>query len=233
MRRLSLPKSAEREPPDLRELRRLLEASQKVPHRDFLAVPVALAISCGLRRGEVLGLKWADIDFEKSELRVRHSLEEVKDTLRLKTPKTPRSRRTIALSPDVVDALRHHRVRQAEWSLQCGAGYDREADLVNAGLDGAPWRPTTFTDVYAKFARSLGVKGTFHDLRHGHASGLIAAGVDARAVADRLGHSSPAFTMSRYVHAASDASRRAAATFEDVLRGANREPTNDPTRRAG
>jgi integrase len=224
MRRLALPPTQERQPPSVEDVRRLLAMSAEIGD---LAAPIALAVGCGLRRGEMLGLSWSALDLDGATLEVRASLEEVRASLRLKTPKTARSRRTVALPASVVETLRRHRLRQREWALACGSGFDREADLVNPGPDGRPWRPSTFTDRYAQFARSVGVRGTFHDLRHSHASALIANGMDARAVADRLGHASPAFTMSRYVHTATDADRRAAITFESILRGPEAASTNE------
>jgi integrase len=214
--KLSLRPTAERNPPSVDEIRSLLEASER---EDDLAAPVALAASCGMRRGEILGLKWSEVDLDRALLNVSASLEEVGATVRLKAPKTARSRRTLALPASVVATLRLHRRRQREWALRCGVGYDREADLVNPGPDGKPWRPSTFSDRYLAFAKNIGVKGTFHDLRHSHGSALIAGNVDARTVADRLGHANVGFTMQRYVHAAKDSDRRAADAFEVILRG--------------
>ncbi len=167
----------------------------------------------------ILGLRWAAVDLAGGTLEVRQSLEEVGATLRLKVPKTARSRRTIALPATVVEMLRQHRLRQREWALACGPGYDRAADLVVPGPDGKPRRPSNFTDAYLAFAKTVGVCGTFHDLRHFHGSALIASGIDARTVANRLGHANVGFTMTTYVHSGSDADRKAASATDDLLRG--------------
>jgi integrase len=98
---------------------------------------IFLALATGLRRGEVLGLRWADLDLERRTLTVAQSLEQTKSGLRFKIPKTKRSRRTIALSPSLVEEMQAHRAKQAAERLALGMGRD-PAGLVFARIDGEP-----------------------------------------------------------------------------------------------
>jgi integrase len=213
--KISGKKSAERVPPEVDDLRRLLAATDAEQHQD-LAIPVLLAIAAGMRMGEVLGLPWSNVDLDAGVLHVKCALDGT--NMQIKSTKTESGRRSIALDPDVVAALRAHRLRQKEWALLCGGSYDRKADLVNCSPGGAPWKTGTFSKMYQRFARSLGIRANFHDLRHAHGSQLIAAGVDAKTVSTRLGHSDVRFTLSRYIHSGTEQDRRAANVMGGVLR---------------
>ena len=112
-------------------------------------VPVLLGITCGLRRGEICGLKWVDIDFERHFLSIRRSLEETKNGLRLKEPKTKRGARQIALAKYTVEALRAHRVEQSKERLRLGSAYENN-DLVYANPRGEFARPRSLTKQFGR-----------------------------------------------------------------------------------
>ena len=107
-----------------------------------LHVPVFVAVTTGLRRGELLALRWADVDLESGSMTVHQSLEQTSDGLRFKSPKTERGRRQVALPSFTMDVLRAHKVDQAKVRLKLGPIY-QDNDLVFPRDDGAPWRQTT------------------------------------------------------------------------------------------
>ena len=189
--------------------------------RSRLCAPVWLAIMTGMRRGEILGLRWKDVDLEAGQLAVCQSLEETKSGLVFKQPKTQRSRRTIALPQLAVESLRRHKAQQAAERLAIGPGY-RDNGLVFAGYEGEPWAPDAFSSAFAAQVRRTGLPHIrFHDLRHTHASQLLRQGVNAKVVSERLGHASVGFTLDVYSHVLpgmqDDAARRIDAALRRVI----------------
>jgi integrase len=165
-----------------------------------LYIPALLAVTTGLRRGEILGLRWGDVDLAAGTLTVQQPLEQTKDGLRFKSPKTHRSRRSLALPAMAIEGLRSHRASQAEERLALGAAW-KEHGLVCPCRDGAAWAPDTRSTAFAAFVRWSGVKPfRFHDLRHSHATHLLRAGVHPKVVSERLGHSSVGITLDTYSH---------------------------------
>jgi integrase len=165
-----------------------------------LYIPVLLAITTGLRRGEILGMRWSDVDLSKGSVMVVSSLERTVEGLKFKSPKTHRSRRAVALPPLTIDALRTHRAEQAADRLAIGPNYN-DNGLVCPAPGGSPWRPDAFSASFAKAIRRMDVrKVRFHDLRHSHATHLLRAGVHPKVVSERLGHSSVGITLDTYSH---------------------------------
>jgi integrase len=185
---------------------------------------IFLALATGLRRSEILGLRWSDVDLARRTLTVAQALEQTTSGgLALKVPKTKRSRRTIALSPAVVEELQAHRAKQGAERLALGMGRDPAA-LVFTGIVGEPLRPDGITWRFAKIVKLAGVKRiSFHGLRHTHATDLLRAGVHPKIASERLGHSSIAVTMDIYSHALpalqEEAAQRIDAALRDVLSG--------------
>ena len=167
-----------------------------------LHLPILVAVTSGLRRGELLALRWADVDLEAGVLRVEQSIEETGQGLRFKPPKTAKGRRRLPLPGLTVEALRRHRVEQDKQRLLVGAAYQTEPDLVFAGPDGRPWFPSNFERTWRAFKTKLPTELAvrFHDLRHTHASQLLAQGVHAKIVSERLGHASIGITLDTYSH---------------------------------
>lgn len=178
--------------------------------------PVFLALATGLRRGELLALRWSDIDLDGASLTVRQSLETTKAGLRFKEPKTKRGRRTIALSSAVVEELRSHKAAQARERLQIGLG---RADLVFTKIDGDPINPDGLSKEFTAAARRAGLDGvTLHVLRHTHASDMLRANVHPKIVSERLGHASVAITLDVYSHAVPGLQEDAASRIDAALR---------------
>jgi len=177
-----------------------------------------LAITTGMRRGELLGLKWSDVDLDGNALSVRRSLSRG-DTSRLieREPKTQAGRRRIALSPGTVEMLRRHRVRQIEHRLSVGIAYE-DRDLVFANELGAHIHPNTLVRDFTLLTEAAGVpRIRLHDLRHTSATLLLAEGVHPKIVQERLGHSDIAMTLNRYSHVTPHMQTAAANALEDVI----------------
>lgn len=177
-------------------------------------------MSTGLRRGELLALRWQNIDLEKGMLYVTQTLTVTQQQgLIFKTPKTGKSRRSVTLPPSAVEALREHRRRQTEERLRLGPVW-QDHDLVFPGPDGRPWHPDTFTSSFRDLCARAGVQARLHDLRHTHATQLLKAGVHAKIVTERLGHSSIGITLDTYSHVLPGMQDEAAARTEAALQAA-------------
>jgi integrase len=179
-----------------------------------------------LRRGEVLGLRWHDIDFTKGTLQVTQSVEVIGGEICLTEPKTDRSRRTLKLPASLLPELTRHRKEQAELRLRLGLG---KADLVFTSPEGAMLNPTVFSETFARQVRSAGVRATkFHGLRHLHISHLLKSGEPVHVVSARAGHARPSITLDAYSHLLGGEDDQAAEQADNMLRralGANPVPT--------
>jgi integrase len=188
--------------------------------RGHALYPIAvLALGTGMRRGELLALRWDDIDLKGETVRVERSLEETGQGLRFKPPKTKHGRRTISLPPSAVDALRAHRRQQLEWRLALGQGRPEPSALVFCTIEGAPLSPDNLSRDWPRVTLAKGLpRVKFHALRHSHASALIASGLDVLTVSRRLGHGSPVVTLTTYAHLFSKTDVAAASAIEAALR---------------
>lgn len=179
---------------------------------------VSLALATGMRRGELLGLEWGDVDLDGAALRVERSLEETKAGLRLKPPKTKRGRRNITLPPETVTMLRAHRVAQMELRFAIGAGGIKPDTLVISTIEGKPIRPRNITKAWSRVVAAKKLPPvTFHAFRHTHVSVLIHKGVDILTISRRLGHAKGAITLDVYGHLVSGADEAAADAISGVL----------------
>jgi integrase len=184
----------------------------------FLFTLGTVALGTGLRRGELLALRWADVDLEAGRLQVERTLEVTKTAgLKFKAPKTRHGRRTISLPSSVIAELRIHWKVQQEQRLALGLGRTAPGDLVFATWNGTPRQPDSVSDAWLAATAVLGLRCGLHSLRHAHASALIAAGVDVVMLSRRLGHGSPAITLSVYAHLFSGADDKAAAAAEALF----------------
>jgi integrase len=177
-----------------------------------------LDLATGLRRGELLGLRWQDLDLATGTLRVRQNLVDVKGRLHIDQAKTPRSQREIPLPGPVVEALSEHRTRQNKWRLASGEAWP-EGDLVFTTADGGPLHPR---NVYRRFMQLVERSSdlpriSLHGMRHSAASVLWAETRDLLLVSQILGHAQPSTTANIYAHLFKDAPRRAAAAMEAAL----------------
>ena len=158
---------------------------------DRLAALYRVAVTLGLRQGELLGPRWDDVDLDAASLRVRQALQRIDGSLVLKAPKTERSRRTPALPASGVAALRSHRIRQLEERLAAGGRW-HDGGLLFASTIGTPLEPRNVLRAFKGHLEAAGLPDQrFHDLRHTSASTLLSHGVSVKAVADWLGWRRP------------------------------------------
>lgn len=210
------PRVQEPEPyvPDTDVLAAILRAAEGKYCRDIFL----FALYTGMRKGEILGLRWKDVDFDRSILYVRQSLEYSRGKApRFKEPKTRAGRRQVALTSEVLQLLRAHRARQLEVRLQAGRDYDEALDLVFAGRDGKPLRESLTRSQWDRSCRDAGVTMRFHDLRHAHASFLLMQGAHPKVVSDRLGHSGIEVTMNTYSHVIAGVQHKALEGFDELV----------------
>lgn len=180
-----------------------------------------LAIGSGMRRGEICGLLWGDVDLPRGIVRVERSLEQTAAGVRVKPPKTKYGRRTIALPKTAAEALRENWRAQCALRLQLGIGRPSATDYVfpsPASETFALRSPDALSDAWreAVYWRKL-PKVTFHALRHSHASALIAAGVDVLTVSRQLGHANASITLNVYGHLIERNEDKAAAALDAAL----------------
>lgn len=182
-----------------------------------IGAAVVTDMGSGLRRGELLALRWGDLDLDAGRLAVNRALEHIGNQVRFKEPKTKQSRRRISLPAFVVQRLRKHRVEQAERFLSLGLGRPRADTLVFERL-GKAYNPATFGSIFARLVRRANLgKVRLHDLRHTFASMSLEAGVDMKTVSNALGHSSISTTADIYAHVTPALMRSAADRLEDTL----------------
>jgi integrase len=172
----------------------------------------------GMRRGELLGLRWRDLDLDAGRAQIVQTLIEGSGAPRLSTPKTDHGRRSVALDPATVAALRAHRKGQAAEQLAVGPGYE-DNGLVFSREDGAPIWPRTFSRTFDRHVQAAELPSIrLHDLRHTHATLALQAGVHPKVVSERLGHANIGITLDTYSHAVpamqEDAAARVAALLE-------------------
>ncbi len=184
-----------------------------------LAAAFTLAATTGMRRGEVLGVRWRDIDLAKGQLAVRQTVLNVRYGVVVGAPKTPRSRRTLALDSRTVAVLTEHRETQAELKRLVGERYV-DQDFVFTRPDGSPIHPDYLSQTFERSVRRLGLpKIRLHDLRHTHATLGLAAGVPAKVMSERLGHATVSFTLDVYTHAIPSMGADAAQQVSDLIFG--------------
>jgi integrase len=201
-----------RPPWSAEELTRFLRRARK----DRFYSAYFLAATTGLRRGEVLGARWSDLSFEARELRVLQTVIEVAHLVTISTPKSDRSRRVVALDDQTLDVLRKH--HELELQRRKDDLNDPRA-LVFAHVDGSPIHPACFSYAFAQAIHAAGVRRIrFHDLRHGHATMALQAGIHPKIVSERLGHSTVAITLDVYSHAIPSLQREAADAVAALIK---------------
>jgi len=182
-------------------------------------IPTLLAVLCGLRRGEIAALRWYNVDLVIGQLAVVQSAEQTKLGVRYKEPKSGRAR-TVALSATVMAELKAHRVRQAQELLKLGKRLTDD-DFVVAQADGSSLRPHSLGQEWVRFlVKSTLPRIRFHDLRHAHATHLLASGVHPKIASERLGHSQVGITLDSYSHVLPNMQADAVALVDGRLRAA-------------
>lgn len=190
---------------------------------DRLFAAYVLLATTGMRRGEVFGLRWRDVDLSTRRASVTQTVTTVNDKLVLGPTKTNRSRRTISLDPTTVEVLRAHRVVQDQERATAGEAWDPGYDLVLCDGTGRPEHPDRFSRQFQRYVKATELpplRGP-HNLRHTWATLALRAGVHPKVVSDRLGHATIAVTIDTYSHVAPSRDAEAADTVAAGIFGSS------------
>jgi integrase len=189
----------------------------RVAITDDLSALWLLALNSGIRRGELLALRWQDVDLDRGALAIRRTLTRGTGALTFGEPKSKAGRRSLALPAVCVDALRAHRVKQLETRLSFGSAWN-DTDLIFERGDGSLLHPNTLLNAFFRLTAAAGVpRIRFHDLRHTSATLMLANGEHPKIVQERLGHSDISMTLNRYSHVTMDMQRDAADRLAELL----------------
>lgn len=198
------------------EVRRFLKVAEQ--HRLYGAFH--LAVTSGMRMGEILGLRWTDIDFNKRTLSVSQALSKAEKGYMMQEPKTKSGKRNIALSQSSMAILEQHKRKQAAEKLRAGSMY-QDNGLVFASSVGTPIGARNFTRVYHTLRKKADVTQiNFHSIRHTHATLMLKQGVHPKIVSERLGHANISITLDTYSHVIPGLQQAAIDHFDDALFGA-------------
>jgi integrase len=184
-----------------------------------LFIPILLGLTTGMRRGEIVALRWKNVDLDASRLSAVESAEQTGAGVRYKPPKNGKTR-AVAMPSTLVEELRAHRKRQMEDRLKLGMRL-ADKDFVVAQFDGAPLQPRSLTHAFEKFLAKHDLPHIrLHDLRHSHATAMLSAGIHPEVAQERLGHSSVSVTIDLYSHVMPGMQEEAAARVDAALQGA-------------
>ena len=206
------------------DLFRFLDAARETPYYALFY----LALFTGMRRSELLALRWSDVDLLLCQLYVTRSLHHLRTgELVFRAPKTAKGRRMVSLSPSTAQVLQEHRDRQASQRAMLGAPL-RDDDLVFSDHEGRPLLPDTVSNAWRRLAKRTGLQGIrLHDGRHTHASLMLKQGVHPKVVQERLGHATISTTLDLYSHVSPGLQQAAAEGFDKMLSRREKQPAEN------
>jgi integrase len=182
-----------------------------------MEVPITIGATLGLRRGEILGLKWSDINLIEGKMTISNNLVSTSSGAVFTTPKTDKSCRILELSEGVITLLKKHRLSQKENKIKLGSAY-KDNDLVCCYPDGSWYEPKNFSKKFAWFLKKHGLRHIrLHDLRHSNATLMLTYGIPAKVASQRLGHSSINITLDLYSHVTSNMQKEVAEKIENGI----------------
>lgn len=186
---------------------------------DYRHIVYVLAIFTGMRKGEILGLRWSDINYDNKTIQVVQTVyKPLKHSPLIQAPKTAGSVRSIAISDNVVTELREHKRKQNEFRLRFGSQYHNH-DLIAPRPDGKPMDPRGINEHFDEMIRKSGApKIRFHDLRHTHATIMLQLGEHPKVVSERLGHKDVNITLNTYSHVLPNMQQDAAKRLFDAFK---------------
>ncbi len=197
------------------EVTRFLEAAKRTPYYAIFYT----ALFTGMRRSELLALRWQDVNFMLSQVYVSRSLHQLRDgKFIFRSPKTAKGRRMVALPPSAILVLSAHYEKQKLERALLGGKPLTTDDLVFSTLEGKPLRPNTITRAWTIIAARAGLRVIrLHDARHTHASLMLKQGIHPKIVQERLGHSTIAITLDTYSHVSPGLQEAAAKRFDEAF----------------
>ena len=200
---------------DEADMHLLLECARSTPYYALFY----LGLFTGMRRSELLGLRWCDVDLDLSQLSVTRTLHRLHNgEFFIGDPKSAKGKRLIALSPSTVVVLKEHKAAETERRLERNKRSLRDQDPVFTRNDGSPLQPDSVSQAWRTITRKAGVEGIrLHDARHTHASFMLKAGTHPKIVQERLGHASIRITLDTYSHVAPGLQEAAAKAFDDMV----------------
>ena len=195
-----------------------LTGYQEAATGSWVDLMIRFAAAIGVRRGELLALRWADLDWGASQIRVARSVYQIKGQLGVK-PTKQRTTRYVTVPQSVVAYLRIHREQQEQVAALVGGDYRRDLDLIFADPTGNYLLPSTVTRAAKRVARKAGFDDLqpLHGMRHTHASAMLQSGVPITDVARRLGHRDTHTTARIYAHSLPDADKNTAAKWDEFI----------------
>lgn len=203
------------------------QAFLAVAHQSVYGPIWILALATGLRRGELLGLRWRDIDFERHVLHVRQTVGPLRGRPEFKPPKTRSSRREVSVPEAVIAVLKDHRRGQNERRLALGEVW-QDHDLVFAAANGNPINPDNVGRDFRRLAQRANVPLIrIHDLRHTHVTLALQAGVNTKALSEAIGHSDISITLGTYAHVMPEQRLEVAEKVSVALFGPSPAPNDD------
>ena len=210
-----VPQDKEMRPMTEGELQRFLKELRGSEYYEVLYT----SLFTGLRRSELLALRWEDIDLQNGYLSVKRVMHQIKGRVIFCDTKTKQSRATISLSPSNAAVLQNYKQRRVGEGIMLGREL-RESDLAFAHYDGTPLLPHTISQYWRRFVNRIGMKGIrLHDARHTHATLMIKHGVNIKVVQERLRHARVETTLGVYSHVLPGMQEEAAKIFDELAAG--------------
>jgi integrase len=195
------------------QIETLLQAAKSTEYYEIFFV----ALYTGLRRSELLALRWQDVDLLLCQISINRSLHHLRDGRTVfRPPKTAKGRRTVAISPNTAIMLREYLVKKKAHQLDLVSPL-KDEDLIFCHSDGRAMLPDSITHAWIKMTRKLGLNVRLHDARHTHASLLLKQGVHPKIVQERLGHASIQLTLDTYSHVTPGLQAAAAESFDRII----------------
>lgn len=183
----------------------------------YFEIPFLLMLTMGLRAGEVCGLKWEDIDFNKNTISINRVLITVKSQKIFKEPKTDGSIRTLSAPSELIEKLKKLKLKHSEYKL-AGLLESRFEDLVCFTTVLTPWSSGRLNEVFRDFCKKYDIRQIrLHDLRHTHATMLVLSGTDFKTISARLGHKDIKITLNRYSHVLEEMDQQASDNISNIL----------------
>jgi integrase len=201
-----------------KQVDKLLEYTKQSEFK-VMYIPILLSVGCGLRRGEVLGLRWKDIDFENKIMHIRHNLQYINKEFILQEPKTKNGKRDIPLPTPIISILQEHKGEQETIKERLKIkDYKKEDAFVCAWENGTNIIPDYCYKTLGKLLKRCKLPHIrFHDLRHTYATLMLDNDANIKVLSELLGHSKTSITMDIYAHALPDSKKEAVQKIENVL----------------